>query len=357
MRIFALSFAFAVACHGASPSATVDASLDGAAIPDAPAPVAVAFTYTPDWLGVQSVDVIGAFGSSTDWTSSLASLVQGSDGTWTGSAMLAPGTYPYLFHVVGDVAAGSDAATFSRYSLDGTVSEFAACPGGPTMAANPMNPCSLVTVPQGAAEPAFTVHGAVVLNATAASKYLVVLERDEASSHHFFVNRRATGSGGMYTFSVPAGMYRVMILHGDFYAVDDAHIVPQTANTIRRDLSDAFAVGSDVIVSPADVTPPNYATFEPRTTATLPTTFTFPSGPATKLDVYGSGAEVGDPWFASTPATAAGSASFDGTFTTMAAGSAHIDPAVTYSWGIEWAAGGSDIKWTAQSLVYPIAWP
>ncbi len=325
----------------------------------------VTFTYSPDWEGVVSVAVVGGFGQSTDWTTPFVTLSQGSDGSFSGTAMAGPGTYPYLFYVVGDAAAGSGSATFARYSLDGSVTEFAACPGGPTMAADATNPCSLVTVPQAAAEPAYTIKGSVVLGGSAAEKYLVMLERDETGSHHYFVNRRATGSGGDYMFDVAAGTYRVQVLHSTYFAVKDSQIDPETADTLRRDISDPFAVAADLTVSPADVTPPDYATFEPRTTSTLPTTFTFPSGPATKLDVYGSGAEIGDPWFTSTPATTTGSASFAGTFNTTAAGSATLDTSATYSWGIEYPGGGaaittgsgSAVKWTAQSLVYPIAWP
>ena len=81
--------------------------------------------------------------------------------------------------------------------------------------------------------------------------------------------------------------------------------------------------------------------------------------------MYGSGAEIGDPYFTSTAATTTGSASFAGAFNTTAAGSATLDTAATYSWGIEYpgsvaatgAGSGSAVKWTAQSLVYPIAWP
>ena len=305
MRLIAVSLSVAFACHGSSNTTSPDASasIDGAAGPDASNVGPVTFSYSPDWDGVVSVAVVGGFGQSTDWTAPFVTLAQGSDGSFAGSAMIGPGTYPYLFYVVGDAAAGAGSATFARYSLDGSVAEFAACPGGPTMAVDPTNPCSLVTVPQAAAEPAFTIKGSVELGGSAAAKYLVMLERDETGSHHYFVNRRATGSGGSYMFDVAAGTYRVQVLHASYFAEKDSQIDPETVDTVRRDISDPFAVAADFTVSPADVTPPDYTKFEPRTTSTLPTTFTFPSGPATKLDVYGSGAEIGDPWFTSTPAT------------------------------------------------------
>ncbi|HEY1817807.1 MAG TPA: hypothetical protein VGG74_35945 [Kofleriaceae bacterium] len=372
MRVYAVCLSFAFACHSSSPSAPLDGSVDGATSSDAPAALSpVTFTYTPDWMGVQSIDVIGGFGQgSADWTTPFVSLTEGSDGTWSGTGMVAPGTYPYLFDVVGDNAAGpgTSGSAFSRYSVDGTVSEFEPCPAGPTVADNPNNPCSLVSVPQGAAETLYDIRGSVVIGGSAADRYLVMLERDEGSaSHHYFVNRRATGSAGDYTFDVAAGSYRVQVLHASYFAQKDSQIDPETAATVRRDISTPFAVGSgsDVVVSTADVTPPDYTTFEPRGSATLPTTFTFPAVAATKLDVYGSGNEIGDPWFTSA-ATGSGSASFDGTFNTMQATQTTVSPADTYRWGIEYpgggglavgSGGGETVKWTAQSLTYSIAWP
>jgi hypothetical protein len=373
MRLFAVSLSFAFACHGSNPGASLDASVDGPSSPDAAAALSpVTFTYTPDWAGVQSIDVIGGFGqgSAVDWTTPFVSLSEGSDGVWTGTGMLAAGTYPYLFVVVGDNAAGSGSATYSRYSVDGTVSELEPCPAGPTIADNPNNPCSLVSVPQGAAETLYNVRGSVVLGGSAADRYLVMLERDEGSaSHHYFVNRRATGSGGNYVFAVAAGNYRVQVLHATYFAQKDSQIDPETADTVRRDISNPFMVGSgsDFVVSTADVSPPDYSVFEPRGSSTLPTTFTFPAVAGTKLDVYGSGNEIGDPWFSSAM-TGSGSASFDGTFNTMQATETMVNPAETYRWGIEYPGGaalevgsgggsGATVKWTAQSLTYSIAWP
>ena len=361
MRIIAISVssatALAVACHGSSRATAPDAEgADAAASADAANLMRVEFAFAPSWADVSSVDVIGGFGRAGDWTTPLLSLTAGSNGTFGGAAELPPGTYPYLFRVVGDAAAGSGSATYSRYAVDGAVSEYEACPAGPTAGADP-NPCSLVTVPQGALETTYTVKGSVAMNGSAAARYLVVLERDEAGSHPYFVNRRATGAAGTYQFTVAPGTYRVQVQNPDYLSKKDAQLAPQTVDTVRRDLSAAFAVAADVTVSTADVTPPDYATFEPRTTATLPTTFAFPATLDATLDVYGAGAEIEDPWFTAA-ATATGSASFEGAFTAPAAGSDAVNPADTYSWGIEWAIAGSGaVRWTGQSLVYPIAWP
>jgi hypothetical protein len=368
MRFLTLGLTLAVACHGSDNNAMTDASgtSDGSALsPDALYTDPVAFTYTPGWLGVRSVDVIGGFGqgSGVDWVTPIATLTEGSNGSFSGSAMVPAGTYPYLFRVVGDNAAGSGSATYARYSLDETVAEFETCPDGPTAGKDP-NPCSLVTVPQDNPETMFKVKGTVTLAGSDAAKYLVVLERDEASSHHFFVNRSATGATGAYTFSVAAGTYRVQVQWSGYESTKDSQIDPATTDTVRRTISSAFAVAATTQVSNADVTPPNYSTFAPSGSAALPTTFTFPAVAATHLDVYGPGAEIGDPWYTGS-ATATGSASFTGTFNTAQAGSDAVDKSDTYSWGVEWAqtdlvtGSGSDngAKWTAQSLVYPVSWP
>src|SRR5262249_43702596 len=106
---------------GSSPSATVDSGAIDVAAPDAPidgpSTQTVTFTYTPAWDGVQSVDVIGAFGQANDWTAPLVTLAN-SGGAFSGTASLAPGQYLYLFHVVGDAAAGTRASTAQRFVID-----------------------------------------------------------------------------------------------------------------------------------------------------------------------------------------------------------------------------------------------
>jgi hypothetical protein len=367
MRFFALGLALAVACHGSDNNTTTDAgsaSPDGSIGPDAELTDPVTFMYTPGWGGVNSVEVIGGFGmgSGIDWVAPFATLSEGSNGTWIGSANLPAGTYPYLFKVVGDNQAGSGSATYARYSLDGTISEFEACPTGSPTAGKDPNPCSLLTVPQ-TAETMFTVKGDVTLDGSGAAKYLVVLERDESTSHHYFVNRKQSSSTGAFSFNVPAGTYRVQVQWPDYESMKDSQVDPKTADVVRRTISGAFDLEASVALTNADVTPPDYAMFAPTGSNTLPTTFTFPAIATTRLDVYGPGAEIGDPWFTST-ATGSGSAAFDGTFNTAQAGSSSVDPSDDYSWGTEWAqtgsggtGSGSAVKWTAQSLVYPVSWP
>jgi hypothetical protein len=362
ISVYALAFSSALVACGSHGSTTADApgnTADSPPTTDASNLMQVAFTYAPDWKGVVSVDVIGGFGQSTDWTAPLVSLTDNGDGTFGGTAMVPPGTYPYLFHVTGDDgAAGSAQATLARYSLDQAVTEWEKCPAGPTVGNDP-NPCSLVTVPQGTPETTSHISGSVTLSGSGAPKYLVVLERMEPSSHHFFVNRVTTTANGSYAFDVATGgNYRVQIQNPVYESKKDSQIDPDTTDTIRRLVSSAFSAAADIVVSAGDVTPPDYATFEPRTTATMPTNFTFPSGVSAKVDVYGSGAEIGDPWFAGSDVTT-GTTTYTGNFNQPAAGSnTEVTAGVTYSWGIEInvPAGANNVSWIDQSLVYPIAW-
>jgi hypothetical protein len=59
------------------------------------------FCYRPEWGSVTSVEVYGGFGQSTDWTMPFLTLTNDGSGTFTGSATLATGTYPYVFYVTG----------------------------------------------------------------------------------------------------------------------------------------------------------------------------------------------------------------------------------------------------------------
>lgn len=357
----ALASLFLSACSSSSNPAAVDATpppVDAA--PDASD--LVTFSYTPSWTGVQSVEVIGGFGQAGDWTTPLVTLdASGSGSGFTASAHLPAGQYPYLFHVIGDDAAGPQAATLSRYVFDPASAAFVACPtGSPTYSAANANPCS-VTAASAAAQS--HVRGTVVQDGAPVAGFLVVLEREEPSSHHFFVDRATTASDGAYDFSAAAGTYRVQVQHPQFESRTDLQLAPDSLAIVRRSLSSAFAVAADVTLSSTEVGFHDYAAFAPRTTAKLPTTFAFGAStlPA-HLEIYGTrmqgaGPEIGDPWFSS-PATQTGSAAFAGTFNTAQAGETTVAVGERYFWGIERkaAADSTGVSWTAQSLVFPITW-
>jgi Carboxypeptidase regulatory-like domain len=354
---------------GSSASSPPDAAPDTAAPPpDAAIPIDASelttFSYTPSWAGVTSVEVIGAFHQDADWTAPLVTLTE-SAGTFTGSVALPPGQYAYLFHVVGDTDAGAaDGPTFSRYALDPTSATAVACPdASPTFSTN-MNPCSVASIPS---SPAAQIHvrGKVVEDGTPVAGYLVVLERDDATLHHFFVDRVTTTSDGSYDLHAAAGSYRVQVQHPQFESKTDAQLAPDTLGVIRRSLSSTVPITADVTFSDTEVAFHDYARFAPLTTATTPPTkFTFGAnpGPATRLEIYGTGRagvspEIGDPWFSGAEVTT-GTATFDGTFHSTKTTETAVAPGERYFWGVERrsAPDAAGLVWTAQSMVFPLTW-
>jgi len=339
---------------------------DSAAPVDAGAPVAVTFSYTPQWPGVQKVEVVGGFGQSTDWskTASLLTLTA-SGSTYSGTAMLPAGVYLYVFRVTGDASA-VPAATYARYAVDPLDTAFAACPpASPTYSKIDANPCSQVTVTAtGATPPATPVHvtGRVAVDGSAAKDWMVVLEREEPKSHHFFANRVTVGAAGTFDVIASSGNYRLQVQYPTLLSVTDLDRDPASANALRRAISDAFLVGASPVTVPApDLGFHDYAAFAPSGDGgTLPTAFTFETGEA-RLDVYGGPGDggvvdIGDPWFASA-LTTDGGAVFGGTFDTAQATQDAAVPGTRYMWGTEQPFGAdASVAWTNQSMVLPIVW-
>jgi len=257
----------ALGCGGDHAAGTADAGVDAAvdAAIDGSSLAAVTFTFTPSWTGVSSVQVIGGFGQASDWTAPFATLTaQGS--TFSGTAMLPPGQYPYLFKVVGDDAAGTKAGTFSRYALDANQMNTVACPSGaPTYSTTVMNPCSQLTAPSTGTPTLVHVTGKVVVGANPGASYLVVLEREETGSHHFFVDRMTTGADGTFDLAAAPGMYRLQIQHPQFESMTDGQLTPASLNIARRSISGAFALTTAVAIADVDMAFAGYAGMSPTT--------------------------------------------------------------------------------------------
>jgi hypothetical protein len=333
---------------------------------DGGAPVAVTFSYTPLWQGVKTVEVVGGFGQSTDWskTASFLTLTQ-TGSTYSGTAMLPPAQYLYLFRVTGDDSA-VPAATYQRYAVDPLDTAFAACPTtSPTYSKIDANPCSQVTVTAaGGPAPATPVHvtGSVAVGGSAAKDLMVVLEREEPKSHHYFANRVTVGADGAFDLVASAGNYRLQVQYPTLLSVSDLDRMPSTANALRRAISASFLLGTAAMTVPTpDLAFTSYGLFAPSGDAgSLPTSFTFETGEA-RLDVYGGPGDggiidIGDPWFTSDPTTDGGAA-FGGTFNTAQATQDAAVPALRYMWGTEQAFGAdASVAWTNQSMVLPITW-
>lgn len=394
MRFVSLSLFSLLACgcssgNAASPSAT-DGGADvtpaedgGGGGTDAPpgdamgggeggAPVSVTFAYTPQWGGVTKVEVVGGFGQASDWskTQSFLSLTKGAGGQWSGTAMLPPGTYLYVFRVIGDAQAPMP-MTYPRYAVDPLQTAFAACPmQSPTFSKIDKNPCSQLTVTaSGGPAPASGVHvkGTVMLDGAAASGWMVVLEREEmmtpTANHHYFANRVTTASAGSFDLVASMGRYRLQIQAPTLLSETDLDRDPITLNTLRRAISASFPIGSnDLTVPSPDVGFHAYGQFAPTGDGgTLPTQFAFENGTGARLDVYGGPGDggvvnIGDPWYSSAM-TMDGGAMFGGDFNTMQAMQDAAAPGTRYMWGTEEPFGAdASVAWTNQSLVFPIVW-
>jgi hypothetical protein len=324
--------------------------------PDAaPQMVNVTFSYTPQWQGVTAVTVLGGFGQSSDWTQPLVALTNSGSGTFTATTQLPAGQYPYVFHVTGDTAAANP-ATYARYSIDPANPQYIACPmASPTFSMNAPNPCSLLDT-SATAPTLYHVRGTATVDGAAANGWLAVLEREEMSSHHFFVNRATIGSDGSYDLQVAPGTYRVQIQHPTFISQTDSQLAPLTLQALRRALSNAFMVSADHMLPAVEVAYHGYAQMTPQTgMGTLPVTFAFsmPQGDMARAAVYGGSAtnfrEIGDPWFASTYATAT-SVSWNGAFNTQQATQTTAVTGQKYYWGT-WLTRA---PWTLQTMVFPL---
>jgi hypothetical protein len=374
--------AIAAACSDSSSSSSpaptgddggVDAALaDAAPLPDASTsetstpPTTVTFSYRPSWKGVATVEVLGAFGTATDWTQAFATLVNDGTGTFKAvSPALASGHYLYIFRVTGDEAGPAGKTDkLVRYAIDPSLSAFAACPmASPTFAKDAPNPCSDLAVPQTAAAPTFHQKGVVQSAGVPIGGYLVEIERNETSSHHQFADRTTTAADGTFDLSVAAGTYRFQVLHPTYYAMTDAQRTsPETLAAVRRTISSSAVVSTDRVFNAAEVAFDSYAAMTPRGDTTLPTTFTFavPAGTKARAAVYGPGPEIGDPWWTA-PFGLGTTDDFDGGFNTDKAPEAGLKPDASYSWGTEetyaMPADGGGVSWTAQSMVFPVQFP
>ena len=344
---------------------------DGGVTPDAAndaptGPQAVTFRYAPTWTGVKSVAVVGGFGLLTDWNAAqpFVTLTKDNTGAFTGSAMLPAGDYLYVFHVIGDASAATP-DTLARYSIDPGDSAIAPCPmASPTFNANDANPCSKLSVPQAAPAAAVHVRGSVKLDGQPVAGYLVLLERNEAMSHHFFVNRATTASDGTFDVVAAAGLYRLQVLHPTYLTETDATRDPIALQALRRAISSNIPIATtDLIVRGPDVGFHDYPSFAPRDAGTLPTRFTFgvDGGPPTRLTIYGTAnngtaPSIGDPWFAS-PLVTTGAIEFDGGFNTKQASETGVKNGERYFWGVENSErSDAGLSWTGQSMVFPITW-
>jgi hypothetical protein len=202
-----------------------------------------------------------------------------------------------------------------------------------------------------------------------AANWMVVVEREEPKSHHYFANRVTTGADGSFDLLASKGRYRLQVQYPTLLSATDLDRSPTALAALRRAISAAFPLdAAPVPVTVPDLAFHNYGVYAPTGDAgALPTRFTFESGDDARLAVYGGagdggGVSIGDPWFSSAPANDGG-AEFTGAFNTAQAMQDAAAPGTRYMWGTEAMVtpsasdgGHVGIAWTNQTMVFPVDW-
>lgn len=345
-----------------SPDVPVDTSPDvvGDVAPDVDTRPrqTVRFALAPSWPGVTAVEVFGSFGRSDDWTRPFATATRDGD-TWRATGELPPGTYSYVFRVVGDAACGARAATCERLVHDPRNLRSGLCATGSSVSmADPRAPCAILFVPQSKTpQTTYTVSGAATVGAAPAGGWLAVLERAEPSQSAFFVDRMTMAADGRFTFRVSSGQYRVALWHPTMLSDADSSAAPLAMNFARRAVSTPFYLSADATLPPVDVTYAGYAAHMPRGMASLPVTFTFaaPAMGNARASVYAA-ANSNDAWWESDWASAS-TATWDGAFNTPATTETRAATGTTYGWS-SWVqlpmTAGAPARWTLQGAVLPL---
>jgi hypothetical protein len=352
---------------GTGPSFTCFAT--GAPLAPSPCPPIagagkVSFCYRAQFAGITTVDVFGTFGQANDWTAPFLTLTNDGTGTFTGSAAIADGSYPYMFRVQG----GADGYVLkNQYLLDQNNASFVNTPpGSPNYSATSTVPraCSVVTVPQVAAGTSYKLQGQVVYGGKPQSCYTVKLEVGElvvgnvAKREHNTANITETGADGSFEFDVAGGLTDVSVTFPfGLVETDGGYPDPQTYRSAAFASPAMLTVAADTTIDPVDVAYRDYDLMMPVGEAgTLPVTFTYTviagaytaGFAADKTNIAGN-----DPGFLS-PLSAMTTYTWDGAFggsTGMAM------PGTVYYWGTfqkQGLASDAGSAWTVESMLLPI---
>jgi hypothetical protein len=318
------------------------------------------FCYRPQWAGVTAVNVYGGFGQATDWTAPLLALTNDGSGTFTGTATLADGTYPYVFETQGTA---DRLVSAHNVFLDQFNTKFVPNPPG----APHQRSVSSLTVPQGAGPAVVHIKGAVLFEGQPQPCYSIDLEAGEnvvdnkVVSEHDTANFTESAPDGTFDFPVAVGApYQVIVRYPVLLSSADAGYPDPTVTPSVGIARTGLTVTADSTLDSVDVTYPlaAYAAMSPTGgTSTLPVTFTFtviPGSSAAYASVTSTNIAGDDPAYSSIPGRAT-SAVWDGTFNH--AGDAGAVLGTKYYWG-SWQQldsaldGGS--TWVEESLLFPI---
>jgi hypothetical protein len=321
----------------------------------------VSFCFRAQWAGVTSVDVLGAFGQSTDWTMPFVSLTNDGTGSFTATASLASGSYPYVFRVSGSADNLFHSPTFL---LDQEATQFTPAP--------PMSPIGrslpVVTVPQSTTPPALHhLRGKVVYNGEPQPCFSVAVDVGEmykdgggVLSEQSTANYMESGPDGAFDFPIASGPVMAVVRYPFLLTSADAGYptMPSQIAAMGYARTGSNLAAGDVVLDPVEVSYPaaDYGKMSPTSgTPSLPTTFTYsvvPGSTSASVAVIGTNIAGNDPSFWS-PFGSATSLTWDGGFGGTQ-GSAI--PGKQYWWGT-WqkrllSDGGT--VWSEESLLFPI---
>lgn len=377
-RVFALSL-FVIGCGGDHAATNADGGGDASA--DAPAdsshvsPLALScaatatatfapnpcpapsgasghadFCFRPQWPGVTSVAVFGGFGQAGDWKDPLVTLTDDGTGTFTGSATIANGSYPYLFQVHGSA---DYLVKDGQWLLDQTNASFVPAPADAPI----QRSVSQLVVPQ----PPPALHhlsGVVQYGAAVQPCYSVALEIGELRSgskvvsEHYTANFAESAADGSFDFVVADGEVMAIVRYPfDLAGAHAPYPDPAATPALGYARTTLDMAGADQTLAPLDVTysAADYAALSPTTgTATLPVTFTLtvlPTAQTASVAVIATNIAGNDPAFESS-ASMDTSVVWDGTF----GNGKQAQTGTTYYWGT-WQQNAT---WHAESLLFPI---
>jgi hypothetical protein len=319
----------------------------------------VSFCFRAQWAGVTSVDVIGGFGQSGDWSAAFLTLTNDGTGTFSGTTSLVDGSYSYLFRVVGST---DHIFTNTAYLLDQEATQFAHLPAAaPIQRSGP-----IVTVPQSTTLP--TLHhmrGKVVYNGEPQPCFTVwadvgELYKDGGSvlSEQSTANYMESGPDGTFDFPIASGPVMAVVRYPFMLSGLDAGYPsdPSQIAAIGYGRTGTNLATSDVTLDPIEVSYPagDYAKMVPTGgTASLPVTFDYsvvPASVSASVAVIGTNIAGNDPLYWSAFGTST-SLTWDGGF---GMGSATLG--TKYWWGTWQKRTLSDAgtDWSEESLLYPI---
>jgi hypothetical protein len=321
------------------------------------------FCFRAGWVGATSVDVYGGFGQATDWKMPFLSLMNDGTGTFTGTANVPNGNYPYMFRVKGstDAIMAYDVAVKDlnkgQWMTDITNPSSVPAPiGAPVYIAGAamQKVVSSVTVPQVAA-PVHEIKGVLTFRGVPQPCYTVQVRTGAPRAYYSSAsNFSETGADGTFHFFAADGAAFITVQYPFF---GGPYPDLSTTPVIGWGQTGATIAGADLTLDPLDIFV-DYSAFSPPThsmSVALPVTFTYsllPNAKNAALGVNIASDPGGDPLVKYGPYSTATSFTFDGagTYGPVTAGK-------QYYWSL-WQnlkpaqAGGT--TWSEQSLNLPI---